>query len=298
MKVLMSGATGLIGQALGQALVSAGHTVVALTRDPQTARQRLKYKAEIIKWDAETIELTADQLRDVEAVIHLAGENVGEKRWSEKRKQQILNSRVKGSENLVRAVNQHGSKVLVFISASGVSYYGFSKENEVLTEDSPKGEGFLAEVSEQWERPLKKLPHDLRNVIFRIAPVFARSGGFLATVVPLFRKGLGGKLGSGEQWMPWVDIDDVVLMMMTALAETSMAGVYNASASNVRNREFTTTLCKVLGVFQSLPAPAFALKLLFGEMSELLLKSQNVASIRWQRFQCQDLETALKKSLD
>ncbi len=297
MKILMSGATGLVGQELGQRLVQMGHEVIALTRHPEKAK--LKYPAQIFQWDSQGDELTESQMRDIEVVIHLAGEGIAERRWSERRKFEILKSRAQGSQNLVSSVLKYGSRVRVFISASGVSYYGFSDENaKAFTEDSPKGDGFLAEVCEQWEKPLQQLPKSMRNVIFRIAPVFAKSGGFLSQVVPLFKKGLGGRLGSGEQWMPWIQIEDLTAMILAAISEDSMSGVYNASAGSVRNKDFTKILCRVLGVFQSLPAPAFALKLLYGEMSELLLRSQKVESKRWTKFQHQDIEKALKISLD
>lgn len=296
MKILMSGSTGLVGQALGVALVRMGHTVIALTRDPEKAKKNLKYPAEIVRWDAETDEVSAETMRHVDAVVHLAGETVAG-RWSEKRKREILNSRAMGSEKLVQSVLKHGGGVRVFISASGVSYYGFSEGERAFTEASPKGEGFLAQVSEQWELPLQNLPPHVRNVIFRIAVVLGKSGGFLERVVPLFKKGLGGRLGSGTQWMCWVHIEDLVAMILAALEDAKMSGVYNASAGNIKNRDLTRDLCRTLGVFQSLPVPALALKLMYGEMSELLLRSQKVESTRWTGFRHREFEKALQNLL-
>ena len=297
MKVLMSGATGLIGQELGLKLVQMGHQVVALTRNPE--KVKLKYPAKIFKWDASGSILSSEQMKDIDVVIHLAGEGIADRRWSDERKRQILNSRAQGTQNLVSSVLTHGTHVKLFISASGVSFYGCSKiESPAFTEETPKGHGFLADVCEQWEKPIAQLSPTVRNVIFRIAPVFTKTGGFLDQMVPIFKKGLGGRLGSGEQWMPWIHIEDLTTMMIAAIADPSMSGVYNATAGSIQNKNFTKILCRVLGVFQFLPVPTFALKALYGEMSDLLLCSQKVESRRWTKFQHQDIEKALKISLE
>lgn len=289
MKILLSGSTGVIGQELGKKLVHSGHKIVALTRDPKKAERSLTYPAEILSWDAETA-LTKKHFEEVEAVIHLAGEGIATGRWTAKRKKEILNSRVNGTRNMVCGVRDFGAHVKTFISASGISYYGFS--DEVLVESSPHGKGFLAEVCEQWEKELSNLPPQIRNITFRIAPVLTKSGGFLGQVVPLFRKRLGGRLGSGEQWMSWIHIEDLLLMINTALTDSNMSGVYNASANIIRNKDFTAQLCEVLHVPQSLPAPGFMLKILYGEMSDLLLQSQGVLSERWSSFKFRDFKEA------
>jgi len=294
MKILLSGSTGVIGQELGKKLVQSGHKIVALTRDPKRAEKNLTYPAEILLWDANA-PLTKKHFDQLDAVIHLAGEGIATERWTAKRKMEIVNSRVIGTRNMVMGVREFGAQVKIFISASGISYYGFS--SEPLAESSPKGTGFLADVCEQWEKELVHLPSQIRNITFRIAPVLTKSGGFLSKVVPLFRKRLGGRLGSGEQWMSWIHIEDLLTMFDKALRDPSMSGAYNASAGIIRNKDFTSQLCEVLQVSQGLPAPAFALKILYGEMSDLLLQSQGVLSERWKDFKYQNFKEALRMVL-
>ncbi len=274
MKVLLTGASGYVGQKLGLALVNAGHQVVAVVRNP--SRARLDYSAEICDWES----LEGNML-GIEAIIHLAGESVAE-RWTPEHKRKILSSRIDTAARLRKALQSSpGSRPLVFLSASGVGFYG-NKGDALLKEDLLPGSDFLAEVCVSWEKVAQAFaPLVGRVAIFRIGMVLGKGGGALAKMLPPFRLGLGGRLGNGEQWMSWIQMQDLVNLFLFALEQPSMKGVYNAVAPGpVKNKDFTSTLAELLHRPAKLPAPAFALKLALGEMSEMLLGSQKASAER------------------
>lgn len=261
MRVLVTGITGFIGHKLGERLVKEGHQIVALVRNPAT---RLPFPAELKSWGTNDIE-------GVDAIIHLAGESIAAKRWSPAQKQKILSSRIDTAKKLGKMVKNPP----LLISASGVGFYG-NRGAEALSAEASRGSGFLAEVCQEWEESAKSVGAS-RTVMMRTGMVLGRDGGALAKILPLFRAGLGGKLGSGEQWMSWIHIDDIVNLYLFALSEAEIKGPVNAVAPNpVTNQEFTKILGKALHRPAVLPAPSFALKLALGEMSTLLLDSQNV----------------------
>ncbi|MCE3011195.1 MAG: TIGR01777 family oxidoreductase [Proteobacteria bacterium] len=279
MKILITGATGLVGKELGKKLTEQGHEIVVVSRQKQKAQLECPFPCEVIEADLQNEEIPSESLRGIEAVIHLMGENVGDGRWSQRKKQRIYDSRVKSSENLIGSFRRHPPKV--FISASAVGYYG-DRAEEALSEDSQVGSGFLAQVCQDWERGFlvastKSAFAKARFVNLRIGVVLSDKGGALPKMVPPFRVGLGGALGNGEQRMSWIHLDDLVEMFQWALKEETLSGPVNAvSPEPVTNRTFSEELAKQFGKKLGPSVPAMGLKLVLGEMSWILLASQNV----------------------
>ncbi len=280
MRILMTGATGLIGRELGKALVSRGDTLVCLVRDVAAARRRLPFPAVCHAWD-HTRPVSADALRDVDAVVNLAGEPVAESRWTPMQKALIRDSRVHGTQQLVRAVLEHGLRVGTFVQGSASGYYG-DRGDERLTAPSAKGQGFLADLVQAWEtalRPLAEQRPDLRVPVVRTGIVLARQGGALAEMLPLFRLSAAGRLGAGRQWMSWIHLDDIVRLFMHAL-DSSASGVLEGVAPHpTTNAQFTTVLCQALGVIENLPVPTLAIHALFGERSVVVLDSTRIEPV-------------------
>lgn len=284
MKVLLTGATGLIGQKLGQELVRQGHTVVAVTRHRDKAELELSYPARIVEGDLTTAPLADPELDGVEAVIHLLGEGVADARWSEERKQKIMQSRRQGTQYLWQSFMGRPPRVLV--SASAIGYYG-DRGDKSLDEGSAKGQGFLSDVCDEWERAAQFPTGEeftlTRRISLRIGMVLAADGGALARLIPIYQTGAGGVIGSGRAWMSWIHIEDLVRMFVWALVDPQANGIINATSPHpVTNREFTKSLVKALESFQGPPVPRLALKLLYGEMSEVVLASQKVISSKAQ----------------
>lgn len=270
MRALCTGATGLIGRQLLGRVESA----VVLSRDPARARSRLP-GATVHAWSPEAGPPPPAAFEGVDVVFHLAGEPVGV-RWTETRKQRIRESRVVGTRNLVAAIGALKRRPAALVSASAVGYYG-DRGDDILDESQRGGDDFLATLCREWEaEALRAQELGVRTVVARNGIVLAREGGALPRMLTPFRFGLGGRLGDGRHWMPWVHIDDVVGMMLFA-ARSTLQGPMNAvGPSPVTNAEFTRTLGRVLGRPTVLPVPRFALALAFGEMSRILFDSQRV----------------------
>jgi uncharacterized protein (TIGR01777 family) len=273
MKALLTGATGLIGRELLKHLDAP----VVLTRAAPETRGKLGSNASAWSWQPETQLPPLEAFVGVDAVFHLAGEPVAEGRWSAEKKQRIRTSRVLGTRNLVSALSQLPVPPRVFVSASAVGYYGHRGDLE-LDEDSAPGEGFLAEVCQAWEaEACAAEQHGIRVVRARLGVVLAREGGALARMLPPFRMGVGGKLGDGSQWTPWVHVDDVVGLLLHAASDTSLQGPLNiVSPEPVTNAKLTRQLGRVLNRPALLSVPRLALRLAFGELSTVLLQSQRV----------------------
>ena len=296
MKILISGATGLVGRALMPRLRALGHEVRALSREK---------REESIYWKVEMGELDLRAVRkfgEPEAIIHLAGENIAAGRWTQEKKRRIRESRVEATRKLVGFILKNVPTLKVFVGASAIGFYG-SRGEEVLTERSRRGEGFLADVCEDWEAAAEPLAvAGVRVVHLRFGMILSRDGGALAKMLPVFRLGLGGRVGSGGQWVSWVSIEDVVRMIEFAVTEETTAGAYNAVAPEpVRNRDFTAALARELSRPAILPVPAAVVRLVFGEMGEaLLLSSARVVPKRLEeagfQFRYGHLREALKKS--
>lgn len=272
MKILMTGVTGLIGRALSRKLKSEGHTIVGLSRAPEKSAKLTV--DELLKWDG-LAQLPQEYLQGVDAVVHLAGEPVAEGRWSEERKKRIRDSRVVSTRSLVEAMRLAATKPAVLVCGSAVGFYG-DRADEELDERSPAGTDFLAQVCQEWEGEAHRArASGIRVVEVRTGVVLARDGGALKKMLPPFKMGVGGALGNGRQWFPWIHLDDIVGLFNFALNTPTLNEPINATAPEiVTNAEFTKRLGKALHRPAFLPVPAFALHLLFGEMAVVLLASQ------------------------
>jgi uncharacterized protein (TIGR01777 family) len=296
MKILMTGVTGLIGRALCQKLKSAGHTITGLSRSPE--KNTKLAVDEVLKWDGLS-QLPQEYLQGVNAVVHLSGEPVAEGRWTDERKKRIRDSRIVSTRNLVDAMRVAANKPAVFICGSAVGFYG-DRADEVLDENSPAGTGFLADVCKEWESEAGHArTSGIRVVEVRTGVVFARDGGALKKILPPFKMGVGGPLGNGRQWFPWIHLDDTVGLFEFALNTASLDGAINGTAPGiVTNADFTKQLGKVLHRPAFLPVPAFALNLIFGDMATVLLASQRAlpkaALAAGYKFQYPELTPALE----
>ncbi|MGD9646223.1 MAG: TIGR01777 family oxidoreductase [Pirellulales bacterium] len=297
MKTLVTGATGFIGPKL---LAALGDCHV-LSRNPDRARAALP-GATAFRWNAEKELPPAAAFDGVDTVVHLAGEPVAEGRWTAAKKQRIRDSRRVGTRNLVAAIEGLSDKPKVLVSASAVGYYG-DRGDELLDESSTSGDDFLADVCRQWEEAAERAADfGVRVVMPRIGIVLGDDGGALAKMLPLFKLGLGGRLGGGQQWMPWVHVDDIVGLVRHAIAHHELRGPMNAVAPNpVRNEEFTREMAKVLHRPAVLPAPGFGLRLMVGEFAGILLASQHVlpkvAEQSGYQFHYPDLHAALEEAI-
>lgn len=254
MRIVVTGSSGLIGTALVRALRGDGHDVRRLVRRQPTA-------ADESQWDPSRREIDPAALDGVDAVIHLAGVGVGDKRWSERHKRAVLASRVDGTTTIAEAVAKHNDHVKVLISASAVGWYG-DRGDAVLDEADPAGAGFLAEVVQQWEAATAAAAQaGVRVVNLRSGIVLAAEGGALGKVLPLFKLGVGGKLGSGKQWVPWIALSDEVGAIRFLLSHDEVSGPVNLSAPNpVRNREYTAAIGRALHRPTVAAVPRFALR--------------------------------------
>lgn len=273
MKILITGATGFIGKELGKVLSKRGHDLVVISRSKKKAFLELPFSAEIIEADLESGAISHPALEGVEAVFHLAGENVGAQRWNDESKSKILKSRVDGTRHLIASL---GAKAHTFISASAIGIYG-DRGDELLNEDSVPADDFLANVCKLWEAEAQKF--EGRSVQVRTGLVLGPQSLALEKMVLPFKVGIGGAIGAGSQWMSWIHIEDLVALYVWALEKSEIAGVINGVAPQpVVNREFSEILAKVLKRPMGLSAPSFALKILLGDMSQLALASQKVSA--------------------
>ena len=278
MRIAITGSTGLVGKALVPALQKDGHRVVRLVRKVATTQQQGQTgPADTAHWDTDSGAIDLDALGDIDAIIHLAGENVAAGRWSKARKQRIANSRGPATQKLCRTLAAMPKPPQIMISASAVGIYG-DRGAEELHEDSelPGSPDFLADVAKAWEAGTQPLTgKGTRIVNLRIGIVLDRSGGALGRMLLPFQLGIGGRLGDGKHWMSWITLHDLVRVVQRSLADASLRGpVLAVAPTPIDNREFTRTLGKVLRRPTILPVPRFALQLLFGEMVSVLLGSQ------------------------
>lgn len=301
MRVVVTGGTGFIGRQLVRRLLERGHQVSVLTRDRGRAAPLLPARATLREWDVQRA-LEPDVVAGADAVINLAGEGVADARWSASRKAAIRDSRVLGTRAVVRALGAlaPADRPRVLVSASAIGYYG-DRGGEELDEASAPGAGFLADVCRAWEHEAGEARAlGVRTAIVRIGLVLGRDGGALGKMLPPFRLGLGGRLGSGKQWMSWIHLHDLVELFRFALEEDRVDSVLGGVAPvPVTNAGFTRALGAVLGRPTLLPAPAAALRLALGEMSAVLLASQRVLPRAATRlgfsFRYPELEPALRE---
>jgi uncharacterized protein len=294
-KVLVSGSSGLLGSALVQSLGADGYEITRLTRRGASAARQ-------ISWDFAQ-PLAPESVSGFDAVIHLAGESIAS-RWTDAKKKEIRDSRVLGTRHLAEALARAASPPRVLISASAIGFYG-DRDDEILREDSPSGRsGFLPEVCREWEAAAEPaVEAGIRTAFLRTGIVLSAKGGALKQMLPPFRMGLGGKVGSGRQWMSWIDLQDEIGAIRHILSNENLRGPVNSvSPHPVTNAEFTRTLASVLSRPAIFPMPAFAARLVFGQMGdELLLGSQRVEpaalSASGYVFQKPDLRRALEEIL-
>ena len=263
MKILITGGTGMIGQRLTELLLEKGHTVAYLSR-----RKEKISNVEVYQWDIPKGFIEAGALEKVDYVIHLAGAGIADERWTDERKQEIINSRIQPIELITKYLQEKNIKLKGFICASAIGFYGGDTGDNKLDEDSPAGNDFLAECTKLWEVYAKKVKKAEREVRIRIGIVLSEKGGALPKLVMPIRYGFGAELGSGKQFMSWIHIDDLCEIFVKAIEDKTMHGAYNAVSPNpVNNEEMTETAAKILKRPLFLPnIPKFALKLLFGEM--------------------------------
>jgi uncharacterized protein len=274
MRVAVTGASGLIGGALVERLRREGHTVARLVRD------RSKAGAGDVVWDPEAGTIDAAALEGIDAAVHLAGESVGT-RWTEEKKRRIRDSRVNGTRLLATTLAHLARPPRVLVQASATGIYG-DRGDELLTEASTGGTGFLAEVGRDWEGasgPAEKA--GIRVVRLRIGVVLTARGGALERLLLPFRLGVGGRIGSGRQWMPWISLDDAVEVFVRALHDERIRGPVNTVAGSARNADFTEALARAVHRPALIPVPGFGLRAVFGQMAdEALLGGQNVEPAR------------------
>ncbi|PYV05335.1 MAG: TIGR01777 family protein [Acidobacteria bacterium] len=297
MKILVTGSTGLIGSALAPSLIAAKHQVVRLVR------RKPRPGASEVHWDPSADFIDVPGLNGFDAVVHLAGENIGEGRWTTQRKAKIRNSRVEGTHLLAEGLAQVSNRPKVMVSASAIGYYG-NRGSETLREDSPPGSGFLAEVCAEWEAAAQPASaKGIRVVYLRSGVVLSPNGGALAKMLTPFKMGVGGVIGRGDQYWSWIALDDTIGVIHFVLANDQFSGAFNAVAPNpVTNREFTKTLGRVLARPTIFPMPAAVASLALGEMAdEMLLGSTRVEPARLlaagYKFKFPTLEAALRHLL-
>lgn len=297
MKALITGATGFIGRRLLKSLKQP----VVLSRDAKRAQQALaEHNATIFEWNAQQGPPPSDVFAGVEAVFHLAGEPVADRRWNAAKKQSIRDSRVLGTRHLVEGLLAAAERPKVLVCCSAVGIYG-QRGNEPLDEQSTAADDFLARVCKEWEAEAARASEaGIRAVSVRVGVVLGRGGGAIAKMLLPFKLGLGGRLGSGKQWMPWVHLDDVVGIMLHAASNADVSGPINATAPTpTTNLQFTKALGRALGRPTIFPMPAIMLRLIVGQFADIVLSSQNitprVAQQTGYSFQYADIDSALQE---
>ncbi|HEU5289059.1 MAG TPA: TIGR01777 family oxidoreductase [Cyclobacteriaceae bacterium] len=296
-KILITGASGLIGTRLIEMLLQHGHEVVRLSRSKGLLQER---NVQSFVWDVSKGTVEEEAFHGVDAVVHLAGASVADQRWTEKRKREILESRTKSTALLAQFIERN-PQVKVLISASGIGYYGEGTDH-VFTEEDKQGSDFLALVVDAWEKKANKIPCK-RIVKLRTGIVLSEKGGALKEMMAPIKFFVGAPLGTGRQYMSWIHIDDLCRMFIKAIEDETMNGVYNATGPYaVTNTELTTAIAKVLRRPLWLPnVPGFVLKILLGEMADMVLTGSQVSSKKIQQkgfqFQFSDLHQALENLL-
>ena len=298
MRILITGASGLIGTALQKSFEEKGYEMLLASRsEPKSERD--------IQWNADAGFADEDLLRleGLDAVIHFAGESISALRWTDEKKKAIRDSRVHGTRTMIEAFARLEKKPKVFISASAIGFYG-DRGDEEMTETNSVGDTFLSEVSKEWESESRRAEDmGIRTVLLRNGIVLSKDGGALATMMTPFKLGVGGVVGSGKQWMSWVSLDDAVGIVDYALENENLRGAVNVVSPNpVTNEEFTKTLGEVLYRPTFLPLPEFAVNLVFGEMGDaLLIDSTRVVPKRLLdsgfKFRCPEIKSALENAV-
>jgi uncharacterized protein (TIGR01777 family) len=298
--VLISGGSGFIGRNLTTLLLAKGYSVSILSRSEKQNKGDVFY----YKWDVAKQTIDDEAILKADYIIHLAGENIAEKRWTAKRKAAIIDSREKSTQLLYSVLKKHYKKLDAFVSASAVGIYGAVNGEEICTEDMKPANDFLGYTCQKWEDSIDFIENlNIRTVKIRTGLVLGKNDGFLKKLIPLFKYRLGSALGSGKQYMPWIHVDDLCAIYLKAISDTSMEGPYNAAiCDNTTNTVFSKTLARVFGYSIWLPnVPAFVLKLVMGEMAKIVLTGRRVSSDKIEqtgfKFKFNNLEEALRNCL-
>jgi len=298
MKFVVAGGTGFLGVFLVNRLAADGHTVIVLSRNPSRARPLLHHDIVAVEWDARTAGEWTPVIDGTDAIVNLTGESMAGRRWTSREKALIVSSRIDSTRAIVEGIARVAHKPLVLFNASAVGYYGSVEEGDV-TEESPAGHGFVADVCVAWEESaMRAIEHGVRVVLPRMGVVLGGNGGAIERMMIPFRLFVGGVIGSGRQWFPWVHHHDVVAVFLFALSNRELSGPVNLVApEQVRMREFCSALGKVMHRPSWTRAPGFLVRLGLGEMADMLLTGQRVAPTALQRagyrFRFPDLLTAL-----
>jgi uncharacterized protein len=299
--ILITGGTGFIGKKITNLLIESGYAVSVLSRNNIKNTSSISY----YKWDVENNFIDEKAVLKADYIIHLAGENIADKRWSPKRKTEIINSREQSIQLIYDVLKKNDKKLNAFISASGIGIYGALNGETICSENTPPANDFLGTTCQKWEAAADTIESlNIRTVKIRTGLVLGKNEGFLKKMIPVFKYGLGSALGSGNQYMPWIHIDDLCGIYLESIKKESMKGSYNAAVNdNTTNAIFSKTLAKIYGYSIWLPnVPAFILEIILGEMSNIITKGRRVYSDKIEKkgfqFNYKDLETALRNCLD
>ena len=301
-KIIITGATGLIGRKLSQKLFEAGYQIIVFSRNASSAKNILKKDYTYIDWDYRKSDKWIESIFTADAIVHLAGINLFAKRWNKKFKEEILASRKETTKALVDAVKLSQAKPEVFVSASAVGYYSDCGD-KLLDENSPAGNDFLAEVCKVWEAEAAEVEQaGVRRVSVRTGIVLSKEDGALKRMLLPFKLFVGGPLGNGKQWFPWIHIDDIVGIYFHAIENQNLIGAVNAASPNICTmKEFAKTLGKVLHRPSLFPVPELVLKIAIGEAGKVVLMSQRVKVNKLlesgYKFKFENLEEALRNLL-
>jgi uncharacterized protein len=299
-RVLLTGGTGFVGRNLTRLLIQSGYSVSILTRNLKQNSADVFY----YRWDVGRGQIDEKAVLKADYIIHLAGEGIADKRWTSKRKLAIIESREKSIQLIYDVLKRNDKQLQAFVSASGIGFYGAINGSEICTESSPAVADFLGSTCQKWEAAADTMESlGIRTVKIRTGLVLGKDDGFLKKMAPLFKYNLGSALGSGKQYMPWIHIDDLCAIYLEAVRNDEMSGAYNAAINdNTTNDSFSKTLAKMYGYSIWLPnVPAFFLKMVLGEMAQILLTGRRVSSEKIEKigvqFRFKNLEDALNNCL-
>jgi len=301
-KIIVTGATGLIGRKLCSKLLDQGNEITIFTRNPEAAKKVMRGVKKYVKWNYNYPEEWKDYLNEADSVIHLAGTNLGAKRWNNKFKKELFNSRIESTRQLVNTIKNCENKPKSFITASAVGFYG-DRADEVLIEKSNTGKDFLSNLCSEWEKEAEKIEdQNVRRVSLRIGLVLSNEGGALKKLLTPFKLFLGGPLGNGKQWFPWIHIEDLINIFIHTIETESLQGPLNiASPGIVRMNDFATSLGKVLQRPSIFQVPKFILNIAVGEFANAIVSGQKVSVTKLlnsgYEFKFENLEDALRDLL-
>lgn len=276
-RILITGGSGFIGKHLTQLLIDKGYLVSILSRNKKESTNEISY----YQWDVENGIIDEQAVLEADSIINLAGENIAEKRWTLKRKQAIVQSRVGAIELIFNVLQKHNKKLDSFVSASGIGIYGVHQSNRIFTEDSPLANDFLGDTCQKWESAADLISNlKIRTVKIRTGLVIGPNDGFLKKLIPIFRLKLGAPIGSGQQFMSWIHIHDLCEIYIAGIENHEMKGAYNAAIRDgITNYIFSKKLAKFYGYDIWLPnVPAFIIRMLMGELADIVLTGQRVSS--------------------